>query len=274
MKQIKLLIGILFLPIFSFCTGQAGDILIWNGDTTYVFSNPLQARLDIDFLQLKMFGENEAGLNTACWRGYIAEWTIEDKELFLTNIYSCNYSDDSIKADLSELFGYEFFDGKVNANWFTGDLVIPQGELIHYFHAGYEYFYEKETELNLKEGKVVGQVDYNNDKLHKSIYSPTNYNAKRRLNEFVHERIDWNAIPDLEDLKIKVFVLLHSGEIPKPEIVKVVRKSDIEILNEEAIRVAGEILDWDVFYRRGKFHKVSYVLPIIYSEKNRLKYAN
>src|SRR5690554_7470635 len=76
MKRLINILIVLIIPICGFATGQAGDRLIWNGDTLTVFSNPLELRNDIDSLRSKLFGEKEAGINTACWRGYIAEWAI------------------------------------------------------------------------------------------------------------------------------------------------------------------------------------------------------
>jgi len=55
--------------------------LIWNEDTLFIFSNPLELRDDIDTLKPKLFGDQDAGITTACWRGYVAEWTLIDNEI-------------------------------------------------------------------------------------------------------------------------------------------------------------------------------------------------
>ena len=104
MKKAIALFAILISPLFVFATAQMGDILIWKGDTSTIFSNPLESRPDFDSLRKKLFGETEAPIHTACWRGYIAEWTIIRDELYLTNVYSCNYKKNKIKADLRKLF--------------------------------------------------------------------------------------------------------------------------------------------------------------------------
>lgn len=162
MKRLINILIALIIPIFGFATGQAGDILIWNGDTLTVFSNPLELRSDIDSLRPRFFGEKDASINTACWRGYIAEWTIIENEIYLTNIFSCNY--DSIKSDLKVVFGSECENGIVKATWLTGNILIPKGKLINYVHMGYDSFYETELVLTFKNGILTGQKKYDNSK--------------------------------------------------------------------------------------------------------------
>jgi hypothetical protein len=103
MKRLINILILLIIPISGFANGRlASDRLIWNGDTlkVFVFSKPfelLDLRNDIDSLRSKLFGDKEAELNTASWREYIAEWTIIENEIYLTNIFSLNYYHDSIK---------------------------------------------------------------------------------------------------------------------------------------------------------------------------------
>ena len=44
---------------------------------------------------------------------------------------------------------------KVFAEWFTGNIRIPQGEMLGYKHSGYESIYERDLYLDLVSGKVV-----------------------------------------------------------------------------------------------------------------------
>ena len=66
------------------------------------------------------------------------------------------------KADLTKLFGEHCKDGKVFAFWFSGDLIIPQGELIEYVHMGYMSKYEKELILTIEEGFLVDEMEFEN----------------------------------------------------------------------------------------------------------------
>ena len=68
-------------------------------------------------------------------------------------ISSCS-NEEFTKADLEKFFPDKFADGKVFADWFTGTLSIPQGEIIEYVHMGYNSVYEKEILIEIHNGKV------------------------------------------------------------------------------------------------------------------------
>jgi hypothetical protein len=59
--------------------------------------------------------------STACWRGYVAIWQIEDNILYLAGL---NAWQGDKKADLRTLFPKRFKNGKVKADWFTGGLSL------------------------------------------------------------------------------------------------------------------------------------------------------
>ena len=123
-------------------TAQETDLILIDGVQHNLFTNPLDAyrekyRRDLIFLQDRP--------NTACWRGYVAEWEIDEGRLFLLKVvgnisYKGRGSDysifhDKVPATLSEIFGP--VSGPVPATWYTGELRVPLGEMIEYVHAGY-----------------------------------------------------------------------------------------------------------------------------------------
>ena len=78
--------------------------------------------------------------STACWRKYIGTWEIKEGRLYLINILG------HLKLDGEEpLF----------ADWFTGELKIPQGELLQYAHAGFGSVYEQEILIKIEQGSVI-----------------------------------------------------------------------------------------------------------------------
>nr|WKN35703.1 hypothetical protein K4G66_25370 [Tunicatimonas sp. TK19036] len=268
MKELLITIGILLTPLLGFATGQAGDILIWNGDTLTMFSNPLEYLPNVDSLRTKLFGDKEGGMTTACWRGYIAEWHILDEELYLTNIFSCSYWEDSIKADLAQLFEQEYINDKVKAHWVTGKVLVPKGELIHYIHSGYESIYETELLLSFQRGKLTGQEVFDNAKSFKSVYTENNDS----LYQFIGTQINWNKIPDLQNEEVRIFASFTSTEEAKLDSIMLYREADNEVFNEEAIRVVKAIPSWDVYFKFGKIYPVRWTIPIIFSEEARKKY--
>jgi hypothetical protein len=92
---------------------------------------------DNDFLEGDY--HNEIG-STACWREYIGSWSIRRGKLYLT-----------------KLEGRFRLEGKeaIFADWFTGDLHIPQGRMLDYIHMGFDSVYEKEIILTLEQGIVI-----------------------------------------------------------------------------------------------------------------------
>lgn len=78
--------------------------------------------------------------STACGRGYQATWEITGGRFYLVGIRG-QYS----------LIG----DEPLLADWFTGELRIPEGKLIRYVHGGFGSTFEKETYTRIEQGLVV-----------------------------------------------------------------------------------------------------------------------
>jgi hypothetical protein len=259
-----------FLTILSFncfATGQIGDRLIYKGDTLILFSNPLETLLDIFSSRPKLFGDKEGCMTTACWRGYQAEWEIIENHLYLTGIYSCCYSDDGVKADLQALAGDYYANGKVKADWVTGNLIAPKGKLLYYVHDAYESLYETEIEFQINKGQVIGIKTYDNSKSKQSVYSQND----EKLKQFIYSNINWKALPELDDKVIKVFIQFSANGKGIIDSVKVLRGYN-NIFDEEAIRIVKAIPEWDIYCKHGKHKRINWNLPIVFSELNRKEY--
>lgn len=244
---------------------QVPDILIYNGDTLSIYANPLESLNNIDSLRKELFGLKESYWHTSCYREYIAEWTIIDKQLYLTAIYNCNYPENPLQADLKQLFQGKYENGKVKADWLTGNILSPQGKQLYYVHAAYASLYEKEVVYSFVNGQLNGTTIYDNSKSHISKYS-----EQKALQDFIYTNIDWDNLPELEQT-IKVMVRFSANEQGKIDSVEILRKST-EPFNTEAIRVMKSIPEWDVYYRHGQFERRPWHMPIIFSEENRAKY--
>lgn len=250
----------------SFGTGQIPDILIYNGDTLSINSNPLEGLSNIDSLRKMLFGGKEGCITTACWREYQAEWTIINNRLYLTNIFSCCFYEDNIKADLKTLFGERYENGKVKADWVTGNLTTSKGKFLFYVYSDYYSVYEGQNVLTFKDGELFETKSYDNSKSRQSEYSQ---NSEKLLNH-IYNQIAWHKLPK-QDKSIKVFVQFSANEQGIIDSVKVVKGFD-EIFDSEAIRVVKTIPEWDIIYRLGQHQRSSWNLPILFSEENRQKY--
>jgi hypothetical protein len=268
MKVRSCILTIIFLTVSVekvLATGQIPDRLIYNNDTLSIFANPLEQLTNIDSLREKIFDDNKVHWSTDCWRGYQAEWAIIDNQLYLTAIYSCNYSKDNKKSDLKQLFGEKFINGKVKANWVTAKILSLQGKELYYVHSGYESLYEKEEIFEIVNGQLKGTTIYNNSKSKISIYS-----QDTTLLRFIYTNIQWEKLPK-QVKPVKVFVQFSGNEQGVVDRVKIMKGFDVTFDNE-ALRVVKSIPEWDVYYRRGQYERRFLTLPIVFSKKNRQKY--
>lgn len=98
-------------------------------------------------------------ISSANWRGYIATFEVEEKRLLVNDI------EIEVEKELSRRFGtkwvsvYEevFGEEKIFVDWFTGLLILPQGELVKYVHLGYASEYEGYILLEIREGILIGE---------------------------------------------------------------------------------------------------------------------
>ncbi|MBO5250849.1 MAG: hypothetical protein J6B31_02475 [Bacteroidaceae bacterium] len=109
-------------------TLQITEELTYNGQKYKLYTEPLRSYLyDHPIKRTHSF-------STACWRGYIGHWAIEEDKLYLVRL-------DSIDREplLDKLFpGQE----KVFAEWFSGTITISD-EMYKYY------------ELNIENGRLV-----------------------------------------------------------------------------------------------------------------------
>ena len=137
-------------------TVQINEVLIYNGEEYILESKPLTPYLEKHNF---IFGAT----NSACWRGYIGHWLIEDECLYLTN-FSAHLAINGNSRWAGEEVGMDYlFPGqnKVLAEWFSGELHIPHGRIIPCVHGQKEY-YEKELIIEFVNGKYVSSHEINN----------------------------------------------------------------------------------------------------------------
>lgn len=116
-------------------TAQVHERLILDGESvTMNFCPPLPEN------HPRIYDKGQGGVNTACWRGYVATWEIRDGHLYLVAIQG----------------RYGFREGEpLLAEWFTGELRVPRGKMVFYVHMGFGSRYERELFIQIEKG-VVG----------------------------------------------------------------------------------------------------------------------
>ena len=125
-------------------TSQAGDILSYNGEKTTIATEPLKPylenRSDISFIFK----------STALVRGYIGTWKIKNKKLYLVSLLG--FIENNEKVDLNYLFPNK---KEVFANWFSGQIRIPEGNLLRKIRIGYASVFERDKILKFNKGICI-----------------------------------------------------------------------------------------------------------------------
>ena len=173
-------------------TAQAFEILIYKGRTFGMACNPFSQYLIKNNLELRLRAPN-----TALWRGYFGEWEITENRLYLTKIsgngviknqekYRVGRLDlrkqlkegkitpqqnghmlkklesdcfEEIELSVKNLFNSE---EKILADWYTGLISCPYGDIIKYVHMGYGSLYSNELLFNINDGIVVDVKEITN----------------------------------------------------------------------------------------------------------------
>ena len=125
-------------------TTQTGEILTYNGEKTTIATEPLKPylenRSDISFIFK----------STALVRGYIGTWKIKNKKLYLVSLIG--FIKNNEKVDLSYLFPNK---KEVFANWFSGQIRIPEGNLLRKIRIGYASVFERDKILKFNKGICI-----------------------------------------------------------------------------------------------------------------------
>ena len=128
-------------------TIQAGDILSYNGEKTTIATEPLkpylETRSDVNFIYK----------TTALVRGYVGRWEIKSEKLYLVSLVG--FVENNEQVDLNYLFPKQT---EVFASWYSGDIRIPDGELLKKINLGYASIFEKDRILTFKEGLLIGET--------------------------------------------------------------------------------------------------------------------
>lgn len=254
----------MLFPLTGLATSQIGDLLIYQGDTLLLHTNPLEQYLN---------SKTERAINdfplewtsTACYRGYKATWLLSNDSLYLICLQKGCFSGTPEFFNLKQEFGAN----RVFARWFTGKGIVPKGKLLRYVHSGYDSYFEKELVLTFNKGILEEEVEHDNSNFYISGFSQ----HPDSLYQFIYSNINWNKIPDLKEDKIRVFISLQSGESKKPDSISLAMGSEIDILNEEALRVMRLLPEWDVYYRQGKVFPMKWAIPVVFSEATRKTFA-
>ena len=134
-------------------TIQARDRLSHNGKKTTIATEPLkpylETRSDVSFIFK----------STALVRGYIGTWKIKNKKLYLVTLVG--FIENNEKVNLKYLFPNKT---EVFADWFSGDIRIPEGDLLQNINIGYASVFARDRVLNFNKGQLISETVKDNTK--------------------------------------------------------------------------------------------------------------
>mgnify|MGYP006384042175 FL=1 len=97
----------------------------------------------------------DASTSTANWRGYLAAWEIRDDQLLLTDVTIETYDEATEKYGQHTVAADFVSAVPATADWYTGALIIPDGELVDYVHMGYGSTYAHYRIYRIRQGRVL-----------------------------------------------------------------------------------------------------------------------
>jgi len=160
---------VLTLSVFRlFASPQMPDYIIFKGDTIATYNLILEQYLQRQEKteSEKLFGlsfrnSTDGGFSFNCWRGYQAIYKIDNDSLFLVDIINCgerrNGKIDKVASlgKMKTLFSDKLINERVYITWFSGDLNFPLTNKVLRWDGVFYTIYEKETVLNILNGKVL-----------------------------------------------------------------------------------------------------------------------
>lgn len=234
-------------------------LLIWKTDTIHIQTFPLSYWSKFD--QKVLFGNNK--VKPSCWgclKNYTAEWKIIDNKLYLSNIYSFNFKQDNIKANLNKLFPDKIKNKLVFVNWYSGNLFVPKGGHIWMGKSPGFPIHESEWKLIISNGKIV-KKEFNSGNYHKSIYSQNSKN----LVTFMNKHLDEKVKSKLKNKKISI--IFKTGKSKKSYSVSIKGLNE-KSTKDKLIETLKTLPDFDYYYRNGE--ELNLIIRITYFD-NRIQ---
>jgi hypothetical protein len=170
------------MPVLAHATAQAPDQIIIDGRTERLHTSPLSSYLEANPKALP----EPTFISSGNWRGYIATWEVRESDLILKKIEI----EDSVEPDEERKIRDVLptvFPGKsaVLATWYSGVLVIPKGDQVHYVHLSYGSTYERYTILVVKDGKITRRQDLQQEEFER--YRERSFAEYKKTPEYLAE---------------------------------------------------------------------------------------
>lgn len=136
-------------------TAQIPDQLTIDGQTVALYAQPIHPLLSQRPDLKKKVDRYIKGGCSASWSGLRASWEIRDEQLYLVKL-EANPCADPKTVPLRKLGAPRGAD-RLLADWFSGQLRVPQGREVEYVHMGFESRFERDLLLTVEKGRVIAR---------------------------------------------------------------------------------------------------------------------
>jgi hypothetical protein len=248
------------------------DTIIYQGDTLYLMGYPLNKYPDKSLINpQKLFGSSEGVY------GYAATWEITDNKLYLRQIRNYSYGIElqtttykgkekivgNEYADLKLLFPDKYENGKVLADWITGEMYAPFGAVLMWI-GNDECSHEFEYKFSVENGKLEKVETLDNRKTRHTVFSSPPDKSRDTVLKYIQSNIDWNRLPVLpKDSVVRVRLSFSANENGVIDDVHLLKPKVSDSFTEEAIRIIKTI-PWGVRFFHGKLSRLWYTLPVTF----------
>jgi len=158
--NLVLLSSVLLSSAFVFATEQMGDTLFLNGKKYFTYTYPLQAFL-LENLEKLPQSSDEFFSDSGNRRGYLATWEIKEGHLVLTDIATLHavrrpgLLDIKYGSVMSKIFPGQ---KEVQADAFTGYLILLNGKHVDDIYAADTFLYEQYVILRVEQGVATSNL--------------------------------------------------------------------------------------------------------------------
>ena len=166
--HVLVLSTLLLFASTAFATAQRPDRIVYEGQTYALQTNPLNQyfQANPDRHPFEAGDKDRMVTSTALWRGYIATFALENDLLVLRDFEVLQSTGDPKNFDaelVSQIDKYFATPDSRVLDWYSGIMVIPTGEMVHYVHMGYSSVYESYLMLRVENGRIEETATFNAD---------------------------------------------------------------------------------------------------------------
>ena len=165
----------------ALATSQISDVITYEGVSYNLHTNPLEK-----YFQKYSFRRPSSPMrSSALWRGYVASFEFRNQSLYVVDVSVQRGG--GYTSVLNEVSPHR--DGRAKpfkADWYSGLLVLPHGEMTRYVHMGYGSEYEHYIVIEVKNGHLKRAVKLSGESY--ALFKDMQFQAYKHTAEYQKQR--------------------------------------------------------------------------------------